>query len=87
MTSPFDRIRPAATTARQVSDLAVAFGLTIVPGQPADAAVTCVASDNRVIRPGDLFVALPGARAHGAQFAADAVERGATAILTDITRV
>ncbi|WP_369372027.1 UDP-N-acetylmuramoyl-L-alanyl-D-glutamate--2,6-diaminopimelate ligase [Promicromonospora sp. Populi] len=83
MTSPFDRIRPAATTARQVSDLAVAFGLTIVPGQPADAAVTCVASDNRVIRPGDLFVALPGARAHGAQFAADAVERGATAVLTD----
>ncbi|MFI2485885.1 UDP-N-acetylmuramoyl-L-alanyl-D-glutamate--2,6-diaminopimelate ligase [Promicromonospora kroppenstedtii] len=83
MTSPIDRIRPAATTARQVSDLAVAFGLTIVPGQPADAAVTCVASDNRVVQDGDLFVALPGARAHGAQFAADAVRRGATAILTD----
>lgn len=83
MTSPFDRIRPAATTARQVADLAVAFGLTIAPGQPADAAVTCVASDNRVVRPGDLFVALPGARAHGAQFAADAVARGAAAVLTD----
>lgn len=83
MTSPFDRIRPAATTARQVSDLAVAFGLTIAPGHPADAAVACVASDNRVVRPGDLFVALPGARAHGAQFAADAVTRGAAAILTD----
>ena len=83
MTSPFDRIRPAATTARQVSDLAVAFGLTIAPGHPADAAVTCVASDNRVARPGDLFVALPGARAHGAQFAADAVGRGASAVLTD----
>jgi UDP-N-acetylmuramoyl-L-alanyl-D-glutamate--2,6-diaminopimelate ligase len=83
VTSPFDRIRPAATTARQVSDLAVAFGLTIAPGHPADAAVTCVASDNRVARPGDLFVALPGARAHGAQFAADAVGRGAVAVLTD----
>ncbi|MEU4385348.1 UDP-N-acetylmuramoyl-L-alanyl-D-glutamate--2,6-diaminopimelate ligase [Promicromonospora sp. NPDC023805] len=83
MTSPFDRIRPAATTARQVSDLAAAFGLTIAPGHPADAAVTCVASDNRVARPGDLFVAVPGARAHGAQFAADAVARGASAILTD----
>jgi len=83
VTSPFDRIRPAATTARQVSDLAAAFGLTIAPGHPADAAVTCVASDNRVARPGDLFVALPGARAHGAQFAADAVARGASAILTD----
>jgi UDP-N-acetylmuramoyl-L-alanyl-D-glutamate--2,6-diaminopimelate ligase len=83
VTSPFDRIRPAATTARQVSDLAVAFGLTIAPGHPADVAVTCVASDNRVARPGDLFVALPGARAHGAQFAADAVGRGAVAVLTD----
>ena len=83
MTSPFDRIRPAAMTARQVSDLAIAFGLTVAPGHPADAAVTCVASDNRVAQPGDLFVALPGARAHGAQFAADAVARGASAILTD----
>jgi UDP-N-acetylmuramoyl-L-alanyl-D-glutamate--2,6-diaminopimelate ligase len=83
VTSPFDRIRPAATTARQVADLAVAFGLTIAPGHPADAAVTCVASDNRVAREGDLFVALPGARAHGAQFAADAVGRGAVAVLTD----
>ncbi|GGM39254.1 UDP-N-acetylmuramoyl-L-alanyl-D-glutamate--2,6-diaminopimelate ligase [Promicromonospora citrea] len=83
MTSPIDRIRPAATTARQVSELAVAFGLSIAPGQSADAAVTCVASDNRVVQDGDLFVALPGARAHGAQFAADAVRRGAAAILTD----
>jgi UDP-N-acetylmuramoyl-L-alanyl-D-glutamate--2,6-diaminopimelate ligase len=70
-------------TARKVSDLAIAFGLTIAPGHPADAAVTCVASDNRVAREGDLFVALPGARAHGAQFAADAVARGAGALLTD----
>lgn len=83
MTSPFDRIRPAATTARQVSDLALAFGLTVAPGHPADAAVGCVASDNRVVRQGDLFVALPGARAHGAQFAAGAVGHGAAAVLTD----
>ena len=31
----------------------------------------------------DLFAALPGARTHGAQFAVDALGRGATAILTD----
>ncbi|HEY0815096.1 MAG TPA: UDP-N-acetylmuramoyl-L-alanyl-D-glutamate--2,6-diaminopimelate ligase [Pseudonocardia sp.] len=35
------------------------------------------------VRPGDLFAALPGARAHGADFAADALARGALAVLTD----
>jgi UDP-N-acetylmuramoyl-L-alanyl-D-glutamate--2,6-diaminopimelate ligase len=32
---------------------------------------------------GDLFAALPGATAHGARYAADAVGRGAVAVLTD----
>jgi UDP-N-acetylmuramoyl-L-alanyl-D-glutamate--2,6-diaminopimelate ligase len=35
------------------------------------------------VRPGDLFVALPGARAHGAQYAPQALEHGAAAVLTD----
>jgi UDP-N-acetylmuramoyl-L-alanyl-D-glutamate--2,6-diaminopimelate ligase len=35
------------------------------------------------VRAGDLFAALPGARAHGADFAADAVTAGAAAVLTD----
>jgi UDP-N-acetylmuramoyl-L-alanyl-D-glutamate--2,6-diaminopimelate ligase len=35
------------------------------------------------VLPGDLYAALPGARAHGADFAADAVAAGAHAILTD----
>lgn len=34
-------------------------------------------------RPGDLFAALPGARAHGADFADQALARGAAAVLTD----
>ncbi|MEU9807797.1 UDP-N-acetylmuramoyl-L-alanyl-D-glutamate--2,6-diaminopimelate ligase [Mycobacterium sp. NPDC050853] len=34
-------------------------------------------------RPGDLFAALPGSSAHGAQFASEAVAAGATAVLTD----
>jgi UDP-N-acetylmuramoyl-L-alanyl-D-glutamate--2,6-diaminopimelate ligase len=33
--------------------------------------------------PGDLYAALPGARAHGADFAAEALEAGAVALLTD----
>ena len=42
--------------------------------------VTLRASD---VHPGDLFAALPGARAHGADFAAEALARGAAAVLTD----
>ena len=33
--------------------------------------------------PGVLFAALPGAKVHGASFAAEAVEAGASAVLTD----
>ncbi|NMH93383.1 UDP-N-acetylmuramoyl-L-alanyl-D-glutamate--2,6-diaminopimelate ligase [Pseudonocardia bannensis] len=35
------------------------------------------------VRPGDLFAALPGARAHGADFATLALSAGAAAVLTD----
>ncbi len=40
-----------------------------------------LASDD--VRTGDLYAALPGARTHGARFAADAAARGAVAVLTD----
>ena len=35
------------------------------------------------MQPGDLYVALPGATRHGADFVAQAVEAGAVAVLTD----
>ncbi|WP_298430743.1 UDP-N-acetylmuramoyl-L-alanyl-D-glutamate--2,6-diaminopimelate ligase [uncultured Jannaschia sp.] len=50
---------------------------------PSDLRVSGLAVDNRRVRPGDLFAALPGEKTHGARFAADAVARGAVAILTD----
>lgn len=37
------------------------------------------------VLPGDLFAALPGARSHGADFAATAIGAGAVAVLTDET--
>ena len=49
---------------------------------PADG-VTGVSLDSRVVRPGDLYVAVPGAHAHGAAFAATALEAGAVGVLTD----
>ena len=42
-----------------------------------------VGLDSRQVRPGWLYVALPGVHTHGARFAAQAVARGAVAILTD----
>ncbi|WP_248305001.1 UDP-N-acetylmuramoyl-L-alanyl-D-glutamate--2,6-diaminopimelate ligase [Devosia sp. FKR38] len=44
-------------------------------------------SDSRRIEPGDIFFALPGANAHGNQFVADAVRRGALAIISDTAPV
>jgi UDP-N-acetylmuramoyl-L-alanyl-D-glutamate--2,6-diaminopimelate ligase len=41
-------------------------------------------SDSRRIEPGDVFFALPGANVHGNQFVADAVRRGALAVVTDV---
>lgn len=48
-----------------------------------DRDITGVSSDNRAIRSGDVFLALPGAHVHGAQFASAAVDAGAVAVVTD----
>ena len=45
--------------------------------------VTGITHDSRAVRPGDVYAALPGARFHGADFAAQAADLGAAAILTD----
>ncbi|RAX50982.1 UDP-N-acetylmuramoyl-L-alanyl-D-glutamate--2,6-diaminopimelate ligase [Arthrobacter sp. AQ5-05] len=49
-----------------------------------EAKVTGICLDSRAVLPGDLYVAVPGARFHGAQFAAAAAQAGAAAVLTDI---
>ena len=45
--------------------------------------LTGLSVDSREARPGHLFAALPGTRAHGADFAPAALRMGAAAILTD----
>ncbi|WP_336659204.1 Mur ligase family protein [Leucobacter sp. USHLN153] len=54
-----------------------------VAGDPAGLAVSGITLDSRDVRPGDLYVGMPGAKRHGADFAAQAVALGAVAILTD----
>ncbi|MBP1822295.1 UDP-N-acetylmuramoyl-L-alanyl-D-glutamate--2,6-diaminopimelate ligase [Mycobacterium sp. OAE908] len=58
---------------------AVPAGAAAVP----DVQVTGVTLRGQNAQSGDLFAALPGASSHGARFAADAVTRGAVAVLTD----
>src|SRR4051812_5018173 len=57
-------------------------GLRVV-GSVDGVEVTRATHDSRAVRPGDLYAALPGARAHGADFAADVIAAGASAVLTD----
>jgi UDP-N-acetylmuramoyl-L-alanyl-D-glutamate--2,6-diaminopimelate ligase len=62
------------------------IGLAELLGGPAalsDPVVSGIAIDSRLVRPGDLYVALSGAHHHGAEFARQAVEAGAVAVLTD----
>ncbi len=49
----------------------------------ADVEVTGVANDSRAVTPGTLFVAVPGAHVDGHDFAAEAIRRGATALIVE----
>lgn len=48
---------------------------------PADVAATDISLDSRSVQPGGAFIALPGARTHGANFAEQAVRNGARIVL------
>ena len=80
-----DSLRPAQPVRTTVSALAALAGARVEAptGTAEHVIVTGVDLRAQGIIEGDLFAALPGARAHGAEFAADALARGATAILTD----
>ncbi len=47
----------------------------------ANVAIERLAADSRDVRPGDLFVALPGTRTDGGRFVAEACRRGAVAVV------
>ena len=72
-------MRPRSRPERSLGDLAKAFRL----GDAGPATVTGIAVGSADVQPGDLFVALRGAHAHGADHAAEAVAAGAVAVLTD----
>jgi UDP-N-acetylmuramoyl-L-alanyl-D-glutamate--2,6-diaminopimelate ligase len=73
--------RPASVTPLALDTISELVGGTLVgDGRTTVSGLTLGSS---AVCPGDLYAAVPGTRTHGARFAAEAVERGATALLTD----
>ncbi len=74
-------LRPRHQGSTPLAELADLVGAS---GQPLPAVdILGVSLDSRSVLPGDLYAALPGARTHGAEYAGQAAERGAVAVLTD----
>lgn len=74
-------LRPSNTPLMQPNTLVEGLPARIVSS--ADREISGVTLDSSDVAPGDLFVAIPGFRRHGAEFAHQAVEAGACAVATD----
>lgn len=67
-----------------MTDKAIRLSLLGLRGDKGrDPEVTGIAVDSRQVRPGYLFVALPGSVTHGGEFIQYALRQGAAAVLTD----
>ena len=77
-------LRPATAPRRPLGAvLEHVAGLSASPGWDPSTVLSGCTLNSRAVRPGDLYAALPGARAHGADFVAAAAAAGASAVLTD----
>lgn len=74
--------RPGSPVVTRLADLADWLGDVRGHGD-LDVAVTGISLSTQRIVPGDLYAATPGTRAHGADFAEQALAAGAVAVLTD----
>lgn len=75
-------LRPEYPVSRSLSQLVADFGFSPL-GRVDSLEVSGVTVASGAVEPGDLYVGLPGKRAHGASFAGGAAAAGATAVLTD----
>ncbi len=64
-----------------LSDLLTKAGIHAVVQGDAAVLIAALTVDSRQVTPGSLFVAMPGVKANGAQYIADAVAKGASAVL------
>lgn len=75
-------IRPLHPRAVDLQTIAEAAALR-VEGDASEVTVLGLTLDSRDVRPGDLYVGMPGSRQHGAVFVSEAVARGAVAMVTN----
>ncbi|MFZ7087762.1 Mur ligase family protein [Curtobacterium sp. RRHDQ10] len=75
-------LRPEHPAPRPLAELVNAFGLRVA-GSVDGVDVTGVTLTAAEVQPGDVFVGVHGANRHGAEFASEAAERGAVAVMTD----
>lgn len=73
--------RPIEEFKRSVASVAAIANAELIGD--ASIVVTGLTLSSNAVQEGDLFIALPGEKNHGADFAADAIARGAIAVLTD----
>lgn len=81
-----ERVQPVSLARAAASLPEGSPAITPAPGTAAgawDVEVTGISINSAQVLPGDLYLALPGARHHGAGFAAGAEAAGAAAVLTD----
>ncbi|MET4542460.1 UDP-N-acetylmuramoyl-L-alanyl-D-glutamate--2,6-diaminopimelate ligase [Arthrobacter bambusae] len=74
--------RPGSVAAVPLATIAEVLGVA-APEGINDGGVTGITLNSRAVEPGDLYMALPGASRHGADFVPQAVEAGAVAVVTD----
>ena len=73
--------RPLTSHSKKLTALGAIIGATL--NSEVDIEVNGISQSSAAVVAGDLFVALPGEKFHGAEFARDAIEKGAVAVLTD----
>ncbi|CAB4533033.1 unannotated protein [freshwater metagenome] len=73
--------RPLTSHSKKLTALGAIIGATL--NSDFDIEVSGISQSSAAVIAGDLFVALPGEKFHGAEFARDAIEKGAVAVLTD----
>ncbi|NCX37990.1 MAG: UDP-N-acetylmuramyl tripeptide synthase, partial [Actinobacteria bacterium] len=76
--------RPITSHQKKLSALCAIVGAESTSKELESIQVSGISQASNAVLPGDLFIALPGQKVHGAQFAAEAISRGAVAVLTDV---
>lgn len=75
-------LRPERLVEVSLGALIENCGLKLISGD-VETSVTGISMNTADLRVGDLFVAMPGVKTHGANFVAKAIDSGAVAVVTD----